>query len=509
MLAKTPTLKRIILYAPVCGIIILVFVSKPLLAQPCPTDPPVTISYQLPSDVCIPSDFSGNPLKFFNDFSWRTFIALVWPAQHGQRGVPDVNKEIFPVSEPLVFETYKADWEIFQPSSDGTSPPPAPSPWNSYAGSKPCSIFVKVPIFGPTIDQQSSIPRIGLMSIVDAPLNIGFGDLVLGSFSKFSHLTQAGFGNLVGPLPAQNGTYTLYQTGFNKVGFDQILGQQLYLRSNLPTTNTIFQNGAINIKAAWIDMTHVANPERYYTRKAWVLNPFSTSTPTCTEITVGLVGLHIVMKTPSRPQWIWSTFEQIDNVPPSYSGIPFTYNNGDGTPMPASNPNLFPLSSKPVIFNVQRLKPTRFSTDSTNYKYQTALENLNSPWQFYRLVMTQWPTVPMQPPAQPIPPSVTGQPANTIPGTQLAADSAFANVTMETFFQNDVRTGCMACHDLTRNETDFNWTLQLNAWPSSVEPPSNAISAFHPIPRIAAGAQQRLSPHLRALKQLMENSVRH
>lgn len=29
---------------------------------------------------------------------------------------------------------------------------------------------------------------------------------------------------------------------------------------------------------------------------------------------MGLVGFHIVQKTPSAPQWIWSTFEQVDNV---------------------------------------------------------------------------------------------------------------------------------------------------------------------------------------------------
>ena len=31
---------------------------------------------------------------------------------------------------------------------------------------------------------------------------------------------------------------------------------------------------------------------------------------------MGMVGIHIVQKTPFAPQWIWSTFEQIDNVSP-------------------------------------------------------------------------------------------------------------------------------------------------------------------------------------------------
>ena len=31
--------------------------------------------------------------------------------------------------------------------------------------------------------------------------------------------------------------------------------------------------------------------------------------------TLGLVGIHIGHKTAGSPQWVWSTFEQVDNVP--------------------------------------------------------------------------------------------------------------------------------------------------------------------------------------------------
>ena len=71
----------------------------------------------------------------------------------------------------------------------------------------------------------------------------------------------------------------------------------------------------MDIKSAWIDMTNVPNPSRYYTRLAWLVDPISGQCSPA-PVTVGLVGLHIVQKTPTRPQWIWSTFEQIDNVPP-------------------------------------------------------------------------------------------------------------------------------------------------------------------------------------------------
>ena len=45
---------------------------------------------------------------------------------------------------------------------------------------------------------------------------------------------------------------------------------------------------------------------------AMVLDPV---TNTCKLQKMGLVGLHIVQKTPIRPQWVWSSFEHIDNVP--------------------------------------------------------------------------------------------------------------------------------------------------------------------------------------------------
>src|SRR5215510_11763206 len=79
----------------------------------CPNAPVTTItSSQVPCDVCIPSSFPGsaNAIAFFDDYSWRSFIALVWPALPGQRGVPDTTKTVDGAG-PRVFETYKGLWE--------------------------------------------------------------------------------------------------------------------------------------------------------------------------------------------------------------------------------------------------------------------------------------------------------------------------------------------------------------------------------------------------------------
>ena len=36
--------------------------------------------------------------------------------------------------------------------------------------------------------------------------------------------------------------------------------------------------------------------------------------PSWKAVTVGLVGFHIAQKTETSPQWIWSTFEHVDNL---------------------------------------------------------------------------------------------------------------------------------------------------------------------------------------------------
>src|SRR6185503_10028948 len=69
--------------------------------------------------------------------------------------------------------------------------------------------------------------------------------------------------------------------------------------------------GAMMIKAAWRDMTGVpqADWNRYYVVNAQVYDP---KTGQCAAKPAGLVGLHIVQKLDDFPEWVWSTFEQVD-----------------------------------------------------------------------------------------------------------------------------------------------------------------------------------------------------
>jgi hypothetical protein len=328
-----------------------------------------------------------------------------------------------------VFETYKALWEVFLPQGAD------PGTWNQYGAAN-----------------TNACNQAG-----------GFDVMVLASYSKFGDIGQAGVGTLVGPIIAQNGTYVRYLTSYNETEFTKIQTSQWYLRANLEAANPVtFDTGSLDVKSSWMDMTGVAHPERYYTRQAWVQDAY---TGTCTQTTVGLIGLHIVQKTPTRPQWIWSTFEQIDNVPPAAPGAPGTFNLNDGTgaAMPGANPiPLNPLPSPmPTPFNITRVQPITDSTQGTNSLYQQALSG--TVWQYYKLVMTQWPT----PPSTPTNP---GSPAFTVPGTALpnTAQIAFSNVTMETFDQMKLQQSCMNCHTSTKFNSDFLWSLNDHAYPPKV-----------------------------------------
>jgi hypothetical protein len=413
------------------------------VAQVCPERPvPSIASSKPPADVCIPKGFKDVPIEYFDDYSWRAFIAMVWPAAQERRGVADAAKSVGDAG-PRVFDTFKSLWEVFH--ENGT--PPRAS-FDEY----------------------------------DAPENnacratAGFGDLIIASGSGIDDIGQAGPGELAGPLVAQNGRYVRYTTYYNEAEFERIVRDKLYLRSALPEIPSPrpplpvvqFPNGSIAIKAAWIEMTGFSPEQRkrYYTRVATVREPGSGR---CSRVTVGLAGLHIVQKTPSRPQWIWSSFEQVDSVPPARMNAPgkFALHDGRDAAMPRENPlPLTPLAKQPVKpFNVERVRGAAIhpKTNLVNLLYERLLKD--TVWENYQLIVTQWPRLDGDQ-AVPVPAKQNGDISNTFPG--IGATSAFANVTMETFDQGRPQLGCMSCHNQARMAADFMWSVLDHAYPAKL-----------------------------------------
>ena len=109
----------------------------------------------------------------------------------------------------------------------------------------------------------------------------------------------------------------------------------------------------------------------------------------CSENEVALVGLHIAIKTTDRPQWIWSTFEQVDNVPPASedepdardAGVPYSYYDpskpnrlwppyGTAGALPVDRTN--PPKLDPAPMQVVRRHPIDPTTMAVNRAYWSA-----------------------------------------------------------------------------------------------------------------------------------------
>ena len=375
------------------------------------------------------------------------------------RGLPDESKRLEKVgqklSDPTVFETYKADWETFQRKGNTAVPP---SDWNS---------------------------RDALLTSANGPCAMaGPGDFLLAPVSKYgsnNNIKQFGLGvGTATVLVAQNGKYVRYLAAYNEKLFNHIRGNegdrssQLFLYDNVHDKMITFPDNSIAVKSSWIDMTNIPHSERFHRRVAWLEDPNSN---TCTKTVVGLVGLHIVQKTRTKREWIWATFEHVDNVPPTgyvRPSVPskptrtFTFHDGTNAPMPSMPPDAYffdaanSAGSPPPRVNIGRLLPINSDTDvtrntaETNVLWQTALRAQNSVWQYYQLVMTQWPGANFDPPGTSAAPGLTtpGLPDN---------HSAFSNTTMETWPQRDIHRGCMSCHDIV-HDNDFVWSLEMNAF---------------------------------------------
>ena len=179
-----------------------------------------------------------------------------------------------------------------------------------------------------------------------------------------------------------------------------------------------------------------------------------------------------MIKTKSRPQWVWSTFEHVDNVPPAGvgepdakdAGAPYSYFD-PSKPMklwpPLGSANTLPVDWSnppkvhPMPMQVVRRYPTHAETMALNRAYWALPGVKGTVWEQYMLVAAQWPTSAARPG-----PDNDGAffPGRTdIPSAQdqsyrstAKAQENLVNTTMETYLQ-DLPSSCMACHQAVSN----------------------------------------------------------
>jgi hypothetical protein len=347
----------------------------------------------------------------FDTYSWQMFIALNWPAKSGQRGVADCAKA-FGSSFDTVWRSYKFIGEIFLPDAEN------PGTWNS----------------GSVSTQLTEVAKAS-KDVASSPLGTVLQPVA-------------------GWLIDQQGNPTYYQIAVDKTSYDYITTNTLYNADIANADATInFPNGATEIKASWRILTAKDDTGRYMTMSATVDTFDSTGTVNGTaEATLGLVGLHILTKPAGFPQWIWATFEQIDNLA-APSGGQASY--ADPT-APASDVNQSPCAGHEIPC-VPKTGKTFQSPDplSRVTTISAATAGVNATLQadfgdtfakYYELVGTQWPSDPNDP----------GNPLGT------PTPNVLANTTMESYIQPI--SSCMACHSTAisganRYKSDFSFVF--------------------------------------------------
>ncbi len=427
----------------------------PSIGPDRPGDPTAPwISGRMPLKVNAPDLPPEQARPAFDRFSWQSFIALNWPADPARRGEPlrPDDPEIFrhpPAGSTTVWGSYKEAFELFNQGNE------EPTPWSSY----------RIPV--PPCDDLHE----GVKVLVMASKG---GTLLDNIDEAFSF-----------PLIDQFRHYARTEIRFDRAQYDFIRDGKLYLARNLAARQPVSMPmsrppntlGAIMLKATWREMTATDDPGRYYTVRAMVIDPARPGAGrTCSPRLVGLVGLHIVHKVAPFSEWIWSSFEQVDNVergPGATPTTPISFNNGTNNPPTvrgfanrpgAKVPPLLPEDQRTPA-QVTRLNPipdtpAGASTRDLNRAYQALLKG--TVWEHYQLVITQWPTNPGRlatVEAGGIYPQDCGQPFPV---------AGCTNVALETFLQSQVDAvgaggnSCMSCH-YTAGKSDFSWVLHRRA----------------------------------------------
>ncbi len=431
--------------AVVISIAVMGSVAHGMEPKASPLDFPQPLSPDLPYDIDVEADRKldrdtqvPEAQRLFDIFAWQAFIALNWPANAD--GTPDRKKTIADTEAPRVWMSWRTNDSIYLP--DGG----APAPW-------------------------------------DAVKKLADYELVLWRFSKMLDESNSPHNDLhesvqafTGPLVDQNGVFVRYQSLVNKPQFDYIVENELYNQEGqidfVATRNTqiLFpanvtganpRHGSMGIKLAWKQLGPNDIPERFFTQEAVVVSTSydADGKPVTTRSRqlMGLVGMHVTALTQTAPNWIWATFEHVDNVIANdlESGKTLAgkearlrpnFNNPDE---PTKLVNVMPPMNAPPNADgkfttwdekkttnpvqLTRVVPIPPATAALNESVRSLLKAAGSAFQYYELIGTQWPIQP----GYPAFPGGAGSAPESIkfkvPGRVVPV--YLVNTTMESYFQ--------------------------------------------------------------------------
>ena len=231
----------------------------------------------------LPPDVPADTICGFDQYAWQAMLFLVQPSENA----PSV----------LNFESYMPNYGLF------VGPDEEPVPYGQHPPD-PCNPDESL------VDQATG-----------ARMATGRAPFVYSNIVKQAGLEQ--------PLIAPDGEFAWYGISVNEDAYDMVTGCDLYrsdcagpLKPDNPGTVDIidkypdlaFPDGAAELKTSWKVLSQdEIDSGLFYSVNGWI-QPRQES-PDCRMVTLGLVGIHIVVKTPLAPALIWATFEHRNNVP--------------------------------------------------------------------------------------------------------------------------------------------------------------------------------------------------
>jgi len=385
--------------------------------------------------------------KMFDLFSWQAFVGLNWPAD--DKGNPLSGKIGSSPKSQRVWETYLSPSQIFK--KGGTEP----DAWGTPEGVR---------------GLKAASKHTHILDEVD---------------EAFFNLETA-----MPPITDLNNAYVRYEIRINEAEYNYIKHNKLHSvagqKKFISDEKTVSfpegaltpkpSYGAMELKVAWKKMGKGDDPSKFHTIVPVVEQPFAPGHKPITGEVYGMVGFHIMVRTKSAPQWIWATFEHVDNGPvvDLRKGVPskvtasgdYNFWNAKGERSfggfdPDVYQKLSSMKSAPNYYEpITERNPsqiTRVITDNNAVSESKWTKNLNkvmqeklkgTVWENYRLISTQWPSDP------------------TAPGAGNPAPVSLGNPVMETYMQ--VNGSCMGCHngatfggdDKKSQNANFSFMLQ-------------------------------------------------
>jgi hypothetical protein len=474
-------------------------------AQPAPPpNPPYlkdfpnfapVLTPQLPGDVDIAlkkkleaAQLSPQVQREFDLNAWQMFLSVNWPTNNDGQPAPRISDTSFGAPHWTLWHNSSSIFrENGAPPAACGKPPAALALTTTRDLSKPVSKGLQ-----PFSLQANEAPN---------PRTTRF----LGVLSAVGELNAANLGSdiqqaFTGPLIDQYGNFVFYEILIDPNEVKYLCDNKLYningqvdffkaqktvdMPTGLPNQDA---SGSFELKLAWRVMQKQCDPtkpndspcddlSRFFVEDAYIMDQGPDGKPLQRKVKVGLVGMHIAHKSETSPQWIWATFEQVDNLSVdqvAHPGLQASFNNAN-CPICVTDlqPAQKPDKTYPRIpVQASRTIPIPADKVALNNQASTVLAGQNSVWQYYQLIDTQWPTDPTANPASQLgglPNAVTNKPGGNPTPVFLT------NITMETYFQSGNQSAC--------NQIEGGGGIPNCPPPYATVTPGTAIAAYTPAP---------------------------